>query len=66
MIGHRLSTVRDADQIAVLVAGRVHELGPHEELLQQNGWYARAFNIQTEQPGEIPPATLPTTQVPDV
>ena len=39
-IAHRLSTVRDADQIAVLHQGRVVELGTHEELLLRGGRYA--------------------------
>ena len=39
-IAHRLSTVRDADQIAVLHDGRVVELGAHEELLLRGGRYA--------------------------
>ena len=39
-IAHRLSTVRDADQIAVLDRGRVVELGTHEELLLHGGRYA--------------------------
>ena len=38
-ISHRISTVRNADQIAVLVAGRIVELGTHDKLIARNGYY---------------------------
>ncbi len=45
-IAHRLSTLRDADQIIVLDAGRVVESGTHATLLAQNGVYAHLHTIQ--------------------
>jgi ATP-binding cassette subfamily B multidrug efflux pump len=45
-ISHRISTVRSADQIAVLVAGRIVELGTHDELIARNGYYADLFQKQ--------------------
>ena len=45
-ISHRISTVRHADQIAVLVAGRIVELGTHDALIARNGYYADLFQKQ--------------------
>ncbi|MFD9883440.1 hypothetical protein ACFWZT_18510 [Streptomyces alboflavus] len=50
VIAHRLSTVRDADQILVMRAGRVVERGPHQELLDAGGWYARLHRAQHRVP----------------
>jgi len=48
VIAHRLSTVRDADQILVVEHGRVVEQGRHEELLGQDGLYAELYRTQFE------------------
>jgi ATP-binding cassette, subfamily B, multidrug efflux pump len=45
-ISHRISTARNADQIAVLVSGRIAELGTHDELLARNGYYTSLFEKQ--------------------
>src|ERR1700722_626228 len=45
-ISHRISTVRHADQIAVLVGGKIVELGTHDELIAKNGYYADLFQKQ--------------------
>jgi ATP-binding cassette, subfamily B, multidrug efflux pump len=45
-ISHRVSTVRNADRIAVLHGGRIVESGTHEELLQLNGYYFDLYNKQ--------------------
>ena len=50
IIAHRLSTVRNADTIAVLGQGSISETGTHEELLNGNGLYPRLWAVQT---GEV-------------
>jgi ATP-binding cassette, subfamily B, bacterial len=46
LISHRLNTIRDADRIVVLEAGRITEEGGHRELLALNGTYAELFALQ--------------------
>jgi ATP-binding cassette subfamily B protein len=46
LISHRVSTVRNADQIAVLDHGRIVELGRHDELLALDGYYASLYQKQ--------------------
>jgi ATP-binding cassette subfamily B protein len=46
LISHRFSTVRMADQIAVLDHGRIIEQGSHEALMHQGGHYAQLFSLQ--------------------
>lgn len=50
IIAHRLSTVRQCDQIVVLDAGAIVESGTHAELLDEGGTYARLWAVQTGDP----------------
>jgi ATP-binding cassette subfamily B multidrug efflux pump len=45
-ISHRVSTVRNADRIAVLYGGKIVELGSHDQLLALNGYYSDLYNKQ--------------------
>lgn len=51
VIAHRLKTVVGADTILVLDQGRIVEQGTHEQLLTQNGLYAKLWNLQTSTEG---------------
>jgi ATP-binding cassette subfamily B protein len=53
VVAHRLSTVRDADQILVLEGGHVAERGTHDELIDLGGRYAALWGVQTGDPALV-------------
>jgi len=46
VIAHRLSTIQSADKIVVLDEGQIKEMGSHSELLHQNGYYRKLYDLQ--------------------
>jgi ATP-binding cassette subfamily B protein len=46
VVAHRLSTIRNADEIAVVMHGRVAERGTHEELMEKDGIYKELYTLQ--------------------
>jgi subfamily B ATP-binding cassette protein MsbA len=46
VIAHRMSTVRKATRIVVLEAGRITEIGTHEQLIRNSGTYRRLYDLQ--------------------
>jgi ATP-binding cassette, subfamily B, bacterial len=53
IIAHRLSTVRDADQILVIREGRIVERGGYERLVREQGFFARLVRLQEGKSGEL-------------
>lgn len=53
VVAHRLSTIRDADKIVVMDQGDVVEIGTHNELMDQEGFYAEIYNSQFADPDDI-------------
>ncbi len=46
VVAHRLSTIRNADEIAVVIDGEIKERGTHEELIEANGTYKKLYSLQ--------------------
>ncbi len=54
VIAHRLSTVRDADRILVIEAGRIVEQGTHDALIEEDGLYANLWRVQAGELDQLP------------
>ena len=46
VVAHRLSTIRNADEIAVVLGGKIAERGTHEELIEKDGIYKKLYSLQ--------------------
>jgi ABC-type multidrug transport system fused ATPase/permease subunit len=63
IIAYRLSTIRNADLILVMREGDIVEQGSHEDLLEQNGFYAELYNLRRAFPRSLL-RECPTKSVP--
>jgi ABC-type multidrug transport system fused ATPase/permease subunit len=46
VVAHRLSTIKNADEIAVIADGKIVEQGDHEQLMANGGMYAELYSLQ--------------------
>ena len=46
VVAHRLSTIRNADEIAVVIEGKIKEKGTHDELIEKGGTYKKLYSLQ--------------------
>ena len=46
MVAHRLSTIKNADEIVVIANGAIKEQGTHDELVEKDGIYAKLYSLQ--------------------
>ena len=53
IVAHRLSTIKNADEIAVISQGKIMEMGKHDYLLKQNGIYANLYRLQFKNSDEV-------------
>ena len=53
IVAHRLSTIKNADEIAVISQGKIKEMGKHEDLMKLNGIYADLYRLQFKNSDEI-------------
>ena len=53
VVAQRLSTIKNADEIAVISRGQIIEMGNHEKLLKDNGIYANLYRLQFKNSDEL-------------